>query len=276
MPEIPDLEVIAEFLTTALSNRPIAGLETSKAPWLIRSPHEELETLPGKRIERVDRYGKFLLFRLDDGRVLLVNPMLTGRFRWSEPAAPRRPSPVVTLRFEDGWELRYADERRMGRWYLVAEHGLGDVPQFGELGPDALALDEAAFVERLKRHRGQIKNVITNQRCLAGIGNAYSDEILWEAGLHPHRVRSSMDDADLQGLYHAMHAVFGRALPIIGTFVADGLKQNKTEWRAHLQVHRRGGLPCPRCGEEIRSQVLSGRETNYCLHCQPLYAAAGN
>jgi formamidopyrimidine-DNA glycosylase len=161
----------------------------------------------------------------------------------------------------------------MGRWYLVHEADLASVPQFGELGPDAMALDEAGFVARLKQHRGQIKNVLTNQRCIAGIGNAYSDEILWEAGLHPHRSRSSMDDADLHRLYHAVHAVFERSLPVIEGFLAGGLKQNKTEWREHLQVHRRGGQPCPRCGDEIRSQVLSGRETNYCLRCQPLYAA---
>jgi formamidopyrimidine-DNA glycosylase len=216
------------------------------------------------------RYGKFLLFPSDDGRVLVVNPMLTGRFHWAEAGEARRPAPALVLAFEDGHELRYADERRMGRWYLVPIEELDTVPQFGELGPDALTISEDDFAEALRKRRGQLKSTLTNQQFIAGIGNAYSDEILWEAGLHPHRRGATLDDDDRRELYRAMHRVFEWARPIIEGHVREGLAQRKEEWRDHLRVHRRAGEPCPRCGKPVRGRTSGSRETNFCIGCQPL------
>ena len=269
MPEIPDLEVIRGFLTPVLRDNPVRAAE-ARLPWLVRTGAQELETLEGHAFGDVLRHGKFLLFPSDDGRVLVVNPMLTGRFHWAEASEARRPAPAITLAFEDGHELRYADERRMGRLYLVAADDLGGVPQFAELGPDALAIDEDEFAERLRKRRGQLKNTLTNQSFIAGIGNAYADEILWEAGLHPHRRGATLGDADRRALYRAMHAVFDWARPILEEHVRDGLKQRKEEWRAHLRVHRRAGKDCPRCGREVRGRTSGSRETNFCLGCQPL------
>ena len=155
----------------------------------------------------------------------------------------------------------------MGRWYLVPVEALDTVPQLAELGPDAMAVDEETFVTRLKRHAGQIKSTLTNQRFIAGIGNAYSDEILWAAGLHPHRRRATMTEEDLRRLFHAMRATMEWAIPILQAEVADRLYQSNEEWRDHLRVHRKAEQPCPRCGEPIRSQVRGGSETDYCLRC---------
>ena len=269
MPEIPDLEAIRGFLTPVLRDNPVRDAE-ARLPWLVRTGAEELQTLSGHCFGDVLRHGKFLLFPSDDGRVLVVNPMLTGRFHWAEASEARRPAPAITLAFEDGHELRYADERRMGRLYLVAADNLTSVPQFAELGPDALAIEEDEFAERLRTRRGQLKNTLTNQGFIAGIGNAYADEILWEAGLHPHRRGSTLDDVDRRALYRAMHAVFDRARPILQGHVRDGLRQRKEEWREHLQVHRRAGEACPRCDREVRGRTSGSRETNFCLGCQPL------
>jgi formamidopyrimidine-DNA glycosylase len=226
----------------------------------------------GHRFAEVGRLGKYLEFHLEDGRLLVVNPMLTGRFHWADAKDRKRPGTCVLLAFDDGHELRYSDARRMGRWYITTPDALAsDVPQIGELGPDALAITEDEFLTRLKRHRGQAKNTLTNQRFIAGIGNAYSDEILWEAGVHPHRRIATLDDEGRVGLYRAMRAVFEWAIPILEHEVSEGLYQRNEEWRDHLRVHRQAGEPCPRCGHDVKGQTQSARETDYCLHCQPLF-----
>ncbi len=268
MPEIPDLEAIRGFLAPRLAGHAITRTEV-RYPWLIRS-EEKLETLEGHSLGAIRRHGKFLLFTVDDGRELVVNPMLTGRFHWAEAGERKRPGTCVLFGFDDGHELRYSDARRMGRWYLVPAGQLGLIPQWASLGPDVLAITEDEFLAGLKRHRGQAKNVLTNQEFMAGVGNAYSDEILWEAQIHPHRKVSTLDEEQRRGLYRAMHAVFDWARPILEAEVAEGLYQRNEEWRDHLRVHRKADQPCPRCGSTIRAQVQSSRETNYCLTCQPL------
>ena len=269
MPEVPDLEAIRGFLAPRLAGNPVSAVEAEQ-PWLVRTGAGGLETLVGHVFVDVRRLGKFLLLTTGDGRVLVVNPMLTGRFHWAPAAEKRAPPPAIVLAFEDRHELRYADERRMGRFYLVPIDDLGTVPQLGELGPDALAISEDEFARRLSRRRGQLKNTLTNQQFIAGIGNAYSDEILWEARLHPHRRGATLDDDGRRELYRAMRRVFEWAEPILRAHVQDGLRQRTEEWRDHLRVHRKAGQPCPRCGKEIRGHSSGGRGTNFCIGCQPL------
>ncbi|RJQ09774.1 MAG: Fpg/Nei family DNA glycosylase [Dehalococcoidia bacterium] len=270
MPEIPDLEAIRHYLMPRLEGLTITEAE-APLPWLVRTGAEEFGTLAGHGFGEIHRMGKFLIWFVDDGRLLVVNPMLTGRFHWVEKGT-RKPAMLgVVLRFDDGHEVRYSDMRRMGRWYLVPGDGLNQVPQMATLGPDAMAISEEEFLTRLKPRRGQIKATITNQEFMAGIGNAYSDEILWAAGLHPHRRRATMDEGDLRRLYRSMREVLKESIAIVdATVQGEGLGK-KEEWRQHLKVHRRAGEPCPKCGTEIRGQVRSGSETNYCLTCQPLF-----
>lgn len=125
-------------------------------------------------------------------------------------------------------------------------------------------------MRRLASHRGQIKNTLTNQRFIAGIGNAYANEVLWEARLHPHRRGSTLSEVERRALYRSMRSTFEWAIQILREEVRERLYQRNEEWRAHLRVHRRTGEPCPRCGETVRGQTSGGRETNYCLRCQPL------
>ena len=238
-------------------------------PWLVRS-EQKLESLVGHTLGPIERRGKFLLLTVDDGRLLVLNAMLTGRFQWAEAGTRRRPHFAIVLSFPGGQQLRYMDARRMGRWYLVPAEDLDAVPQLGELGPDALAVGEDEFVELMRRHRGQLKPLLTNQRFIAGIGNAYSDEILWEAQLHPHRRRATMDEEEQRRLYRAIRDVFAWAIPIVPEEVVEELNQRNEEWLAHLRVHRKAGEQCPRCGADVRGQKRGGSETNYCLSCQPL------
>jgi len=267
MPEIPDLEAVRRYLKPRLEDRTITET-TAPIPWIVRTGADGLESLVGHRFVDILRHGKYLLFNLDDGRVLVVNAMLTGRFHWDETGA-RKPGMLAVVFV---LELRYSDLRRMGRFYLTDPDRLDVIPQFSKMGPDVLAIDEAEFVRRIASRRGQIKNTLTNQEFVAGIGNAYSDEILWEARLHPHRKRSTMDDDDIHNLYQAIHTMLDRSCAIVDEIVqAEGLGK-KAEWREHLSVHRKAGEPCPRCGTPIKGQNRGGSETNYCVQCQPLFA----
>jgi len=271
VPEAPDLEAIRAFLAPRICGAPIASAEV-RVPIVARFSKEALAAeLRGACVQAIERRGKFLLFGLSTGRMLVINPMLTGRFQYVSPAERPQAKTCAVVTFAHGCQLRYVDANLMGKLYLVDEAGLGAVPQFAEMGPDVLdpALTEAVFCARLRRHPGMLKNVLTNQAFVAGIGNAYADEILFVAGLHPHRRRSQLSAAEQQGLFRAVGAVMSWALPIVAAQMQAGLSYD--EWRAHLRVHGKGGQPCPACGGPISEITAGKRTTNYCRRCQPRF-----
>jgi formamidopyrimidine-DNA glycosylase len=274
MPEIPDLEAIRAFIGERL-----IGVEITKAevviPTVIRSGAADFEAaLTGNRFEDVRRHGKFLIFGLADAHLLVINAMLTGRFRYVEAAAKRAGRTCFVLTFENGWQLRYADQMVMGKVYVVPIDALAQVPMFAEMGPDALAVSEEEFRERIGTFNAAIKNVLTNHKFIAGIGNAYSDEILWEARVQPFRKRSSLSDDEVGALYRAIHKVMDRSIPIVREKFREELDYR--EWRDHLKVHRKGGGDraskeegrCPRCGSYLTEIAPNQRVTTYCRTCQ--------
>jgi formamidopyrimidine-DNA glycosylase len=154
----------------------------------------------------------------------------------------------------------------MGKIYLVDD--LAQVPTFSDLGPDALdpQLGLDAFRERLRRHHGEIKGILTNQRFVAGIGNAYADEICWRARLYPFRRRPSLEAGEVAGLYVAMRTVLTDAIDILRQRVGEAID---VEIRDFLAVHGKGGEPCPRCGSPISQVTRQRRTTQFCRACQP-------
>lgn len=271
MPEIPDLEAIRGFLNRRLPGQRIERAE-ALIPVVFRVPKQEFASvLEGNTFGETTRRGKFLLFELESGHRLVVNAMLTGRFQYCPPAEKRRAKTCMVLALSDGQELRYSDDRLMGKVYLVEEEGLSRVPQFAEMGPDALApeLSEDVFAERLRRHNGQIKNILVNHKFVAGIGNAYADEILFEAGIHPYRKRPTLSDEEVRRLHRAVRSVLADwATPIVAERMKDGLAYE--EVRDFLRVHRRGGQPCPNDSSHTLTEITAGgRITTFCRHCQP-------
>ncbi len=268
MPEIPDLEHIGAVFNAQLPGLRVERVELPR-PIVVRVAREEFERrLRGVRLGPVRRRGKFLLFGLESGDVLVVNAMLAGRFQYVEAGAKRPARTCFALTLSNGRELRYVDERFMGKVYLLDEGALDQIPQFAEMGPDALdpALTEDAFLERLRRYRGQVKSVLVNARFIAGIGNAYADEILFVAGVHPFTKVGALDEARRRGLYRAMHAVLDWAIPIVAQQMGE---QTDRKPRDFLRVHRKGGAPCPSCGHAISEVSPSRRVTSFCRRCQP-------
>ncbi len=268
MPEIPDLEAIGGFLNQHLPGVRIEGAQ-ALIPVVFRVPRAEFEdTLEGNVFGRTTRRGKFLLFDLKSGHKLVVNPMLTGRFEYVPPDQKRRAKTCMVLSLADGNELRYSDVRLMGKVYLVPAKDLQQVPQFADMGPDALDNDltEEVFAQRLRRHNGMIKGILVNHRFIAGIGNAYADEILWAARLHPYRKRPTLSEDDVHRLYDAVHSVLQGAIGIVAARMKDALLYD--EVRDHLRIHRRGGEPCPSCGGRISEITAGQRITSLCRNCQ--------
>ena len=271
MPEIPDLEGYRAYF-----NRRLPGAGVSEAvvtiPIVVRAAKEQFAgTLAGETFAEVRRQGKYLLFPFESGGFMIVHAMLSGRFQYCDPSLKRRAKTAFVLTLDNGMELRYFDQRLMGKVYLARDEGelAAVVPRWPEMGPDAMSpeLTEELFVQRLKQYRGQIKGVLTREQCLAGIGNAYADEVLWEAGIHPYRKRTELSDEALAGLYRALRAVMEWATPIVSERMeSEGLPDN--HYRDHLRVHRRGGEPCPRCRSRVSEITAGQRITNFCRKCQ--------
>ena len=277
MPEIPELQHIARVLADRLVGRPIIDIDIQK-PIVIRLPREDFEAgLLGSELRAVERTGKFLLFHTNRDSVLAVNPMLNGRFQWtSAPDGKRKPHArtCFTLTFETAEAdeaklgIRYIDERYLGKIYLVDADDLDQVPVLNEQGPDALdpQLNRDQFLQRLKRYRGQVKNTLVNAKFIAGIGNAYSDEILFNAGIHPFTKISTLPEARRIELYDAIRETLNWAAEIAASEIGQRID---TKPRDFLNVHRKGGQPCPRCANPISEVAPNRRITSFCRTCQP-------
>jgi formamidopyrimidine-DNA glycosylase len=274
MPEIPDLEAIRAFYNARIIGREITAAEVL-IPYIVRTGASDFAaSMTGNRFGEALRRGKFLLFGMSDGQVMVINAMLTGKFQYCDPKQKKRAKTCFILTLDNGMQMRYADQRVMGKIYLVPAEGVMSVPMFGEMGPDALEVTEDEFRARIRKHSGAIKNILTNHKFIAGIGNAYSDEILFEARIDPFRKRTAMSDDDIGRLYRSLRTVYDWAIPILQQHFRDELDYQ--EWREHLKVHRKGAPEgadrdegrCPRCGTHISEISPNQRVTSWCRTCQ--------
>ena len=274
MPELPELEAVRIRVAPRLEGKLItAATVNPKKGHLLRYPVEHFANeLPARRITSLTRRGKHLVFAIELGsggsqRWLVINPMLGGRFQMADSSAPVPATEVFTIRIEGKQEMRYLDFRDMGRIYWVANLET-EVPGWSQVGPEADSVSEMGievFRKRLRRFRDELKDLLRNQEFLAGIGNAYSDEILFEARLLPLRRRSSLKPADEEALFAAIPTVLTRAVEAI---LANPNYDESKQDRSFMAVHMKGGKTCPRCGHRI-SQIGSNREPlNFCRGCQ--------
>jgi formamidopyrimidine-DNA glycosylase len=268
MPELPDLEVVREVLGRRILDVPITRAEVRR-PIVVRNllGGQVADHLVGRRFSHVDRRGKFLLLSLGDGVYLVINPMLAGRIRYGPPPARHRKRDALVVDLADGCELRYNDAKDMGKVYLAADLAL--IPDLATLGPDAtdptLTLD--LFRERWRKERGEVKRVLTRQSFVAGIGNAYADEICWRVRVYPFRRRTTLSEDEEKQLYDAMRDVMVEAIETLRIRVGERID---VEVRDFLAVHGKPGQPCPRCGKAISEVSRSGRSpTHFCRACQP-------
>ena len=270
MPELPELEIVREVLERRLVGRTIAGvtLAPKGGPIVVRdlAGLGFATALIGERFISVGRRGKYMLFQFGPSRLWLVaNPKLTGCLQLCSPGEKKAGPVHATLHFDDPpEELRYVDQKKMGQLYLTA--ALEDVPLFNEMGPEALVVSADEFAARLKSFRGEVKGILVRAEFLAGIGNAYADEILWAARLHPYRKRTSLTPEEVRTLYNAMGDVLRASIEKVRLEMGE---QVHLKPRDFFAVHMRGGQACPRCGTTISAVTANQRITNFCRTCQP-------
>ena len=273
MPELPELEVVKEVLQRRVAGQTIEQVQSigGGSAILVRALTQQRleEAVTGAQIEAIDRRGKFLIFTLNpavqDSRLFLVlNPKLTGRLQLAQPKEKRLPKTHLIFSLSSGDQLRYVDQRTMGQLYLAAD--LSQVPDYAALGPEPLDVSLEEFRERLKPYRGEIKGVLTRGEFIAGIGNAYADEILWAARLHPYRKRSTLTPEEIDRLYAAMHSVLRAAVEKVRVEMGEAIHLKPRDFMA---VHMKSGEPCPRCGTPISLVGANQRITNFCRTCQP-------
>ncbi len=271
MPELPELQVVCEVLQRRVVGQSIIDVEIVPPGGLIvvrdMTGQGLASALTGKTISAVSRRGKFLLFKFEDDRAfacLLVNPKLTGRLQLADAAEKRLPKTLLVLTLSGGRQLRYADQKQMGQLYLVSEPQ--QVAEYAGLGPEAHEVSEQDFRQRLRPFRGEIKGILTRGDFVAGIGNAYADEILWAAELHPYRKRTELTSDEIGRLYRATHQTLMDAIQRLRILMGESIHLEPREFMA---VHMKTGEPCPRCGAPISLVSANQRITNFCRHCQP-------
>jgi formamidopyrimidine-DNA glycosylase len=270
MPELPELEVVREVLERRLTGRSILRviLQPKGGPLVVRDLTNRGFTggVEGQCPGRVERRGKFLVFTLEpSGFFLVVNPKLSGRLQLCPPGEKKAGPLHLTLHFDDPpTELRYIDAKVMGQVYLT--ESLAEVPTFNDMGPDALVISLDEFRSRLRQFRGEIKGILVRANFVAGIGNAYADEILWNARLHPFRKRTSLDAEEIERLHHAVGSTLREATEQVRREMGEAIHLKPRDFFA---VHMRPGEPCPRCGTPISAITANQRITNFCRTCQP-------
>lgn len=267
MPEAPELEVVKDFLSDNVVRVKIDAASVLK-PSVLRSLCGDLTAdIVGREIQGVERRGKFILLGIAGERLLSINPMLTGALQYCAPNQRVYKRTCLRFSLSNGNELRYIDDKQMGMVYYVDEDQATGIPRLHEQGPDVL--DDFTFEEfkdRLKRFHGEIKGVLTRGRVISGIGNAWSDEILFAARIYPFKKRKALSEGELRRLYEQSRRVVVDAIPVVRASIGNNIHLKARDF---LQVHNRGGEPCPRCGSAISQITANKRITSYCRRCQP-------
>lgn len=262
MPELPDVEVFSRYLEATALHKKISEVEVQTTKILSGvSGHRLKRTLEGSSLEEARRHGKHLFVRLDAGKWLHFHFGMTGRLRYFKNRDEEADHDRLLLRFSNRYRLAYESQRMLGMVGLIKDPDsfLADKG----LGPDALHLDFQGFDHILDQRGASIKSVLMNQRLIAGIGNVYSDEILFHAGIHPASRSGGLNPQKRKDLFRKMVEVLATAIKC----KADPSKFP----RSYLLPRRREGEKCPHCRDYIRKGKIAGRSSYYCPACQRRY-----
>jgi len=268
VPELPEVEALAAFLRERAAGHAIARVDVV-AISALKTFDPPVTALAGLTVTGAGRHGKFLDIDCD-GPHLVVHLARAGWLHWREalPEAPPKPGrgPIaVRVHLDDGAGFDLTEQGTKKGLSVYAVRDPAEVPGVARLGPDALEVDLSTFAALLADQRAQIKGVLTDQEVLAGIGNAYSDEILHTARLSPFAIAARLEAGAVEVLYAAMRQVLTDA---VARSIGQRAATLKAEKRSGLRVHARTGLPCPVCGDTVREVSFADKSLQYCPTCQ--------
>lgn len=262
MPELPDVESFRKTIERTSLHRRIEEVDI-RAPGMVlnTTPEKLREVLQGNAFEKTHRHGKFLFVGLKEKGNLMLHFGLTGNIVFAKNREDHPENYALSIRLPDHQFLVFTDTRKLGKIAWVE-----DVQSFIEekgYGEDAMAIGKEDFVRRLSKRRGPIKTVLMNQKIIAGVGNEYSDEILFHARIHPASNVAKLSEKQLGEIYDQMKAILSEA-------VRQNADPSKLSQYFFL-YHREEGLPCPGCKGKVRSETIGGRSAYYCPSCQKKY-----
>ncbi len=288
MPELPEVEVIRRRLCEAVLDRTITRVRTTEANYAFLTPPGVLRRrLLGHRFERIDRCGKYLLFRLENQSRLMIHLGMTGQLLSNQASSPRlvqrsmrnlegsgtnfQPDrhTHLSIAFDHSVDcLHFRDCRKFGKvsWIAAGESN----PRLDRLGPDAARISAPELKAVLAGHRARIKPLLLDQSILAGIGNIYADESLHAAGILPSRTADKLGSEEVGVLARAIRGVLRRAILLGGSSIDDYLHPDGSQggFQRRFAVYGRQGAPCGRCGAPIQRTVIAQRSAHFCRNCQ--------
>jgi formamidopyrimidine-DNA glycosylase len=281
MPELPEVETVARGLRQTVLGRQILSVTLGKTDF-IDDPAALEQHLPGRRIDAVERYGKFMLLRLSAAEgvaraaangdaasaSLLVHLGMTGQIAPSPAAQPLEKHTHVCLLLDDGRELRYVDARRFGRIAYLTEALLAE--ELTGFGADPLEVSKEEFANRICGRRARIKALLLDQSVLRGVGNIYADESLWRAKIHPGQLGATLSWKQAETLRRVLQDILRKAIVLRGSSISDFLDAagEPGEYQRHHRAYGREGKNCHRCKTRIRRAIVAGRSSYFCPRCQ--------
>jgi len=295
MPELPEVETIVRDLRKKIIGRKIISVWFD-APKLIKKPKIAIfeKEIKGLKIEDVRRRAKNILIYLNPEKILLVHQKMTGHLlygKWAikkignhksktqsliAGAMQEKVNDYIHLIFylDNGWQLALSDLRKFAKVVLGSKEEIENLDELKSLGPEPLekGFDFQTFKEAIQKKNGKIKQVLMDQNVIAGIGNIYSDEILWMAGIHPFKPTNRLRPQELKKIFQAMKKILKEALNLRGISISDfrDPEGRKGYYAEHRRVYQREGQKCPRCGGIIKRIKLAGRSAHFCPKCQKL------
>jgi formamidopyrimidine-DNA glycosylase len=278
--ELPEVEVMRRDLEKDVVGRKIAAAEVrpSKNAMRIIRRHgrrkEFADRLIGRKVLKSDRRGKYVLLSLDNGDVLVVHFAMSGQFVRGNKRVPLPPHTHVVITFQQGGDLRFVDPRTFGEMFVTTGDGLGKVKELQHIAIDPLdhVFTWQSFGGQMAQRESKLKQLLMDQKFISGLGNIYSDEVLFAAGLRHDRLSDTLSSQEVRRLYRSLQEVLQEAIRYRGTTLEDeaylDLFGKPGEFQNELKVYGRLGLPCRRCRTPIETVKVSGRSAYFCPQCQ--------
>ncbi len=278
--ELPEVEVMRRDLERDVVGRKIVAAEVrpSKNAMRVIRRHgrrkEFVDLVTGRKITKAERRGKYVLLFLDNGEVLVVHFGMSGQFLRGTKRVPLPPHTHVVLTFQQGGDLRFVDPRTFGELFVTGTDDLGKVKELQHIAIDPLdhVFTWQTFGSRMAERASRLKPLLMDQKFISGLGNIYSDEVVFAAGLRYDRMSDSLSSQEVRRLYRSLQEILQDAIRYRGTTLDDeayvDLFGKPGEFQNELRVYGREGLPCRRCRTPIQTVKISGRNSYFCPQCQ--------
>ncbi|MGM0411245.1 MAG: bifunctional DNA-formamidopyrimidine glycosylase/DNA-(apurinic or apyrimidinic site) lyase [Bacillota bacterium] len=273
MPELPEVENVVWGLKNKLKNYIITSVDI-RVNSLVAFPEVEnfKKEIKNKKILDITRRGKYILFHLSSKKTMVIHLRMTGKLLIKDPETSLDKHTHVIFHLNTEKELRFNNIRKFGRMYLVNNNEYENAGGLSELGPEPLAADFTfeKFKKKFENRTANIKSLLLNQKFIAGLGNIYTDEILYRSAIDPKRKANSLKEKELKKIYNNMREILKLGIKYNGTTFSDYVNAfgEKGKFQEKLQVYQKDGEKCNRCSEKINKTKVAGRSTYYCPGCQ--------